>query len=238
MASGLLGCELSSPRVLISISFFTAHCSLLTAYCLLPTAHCLPLTAYRFLIDLSQTVENQVRITRCFNRDREELNRCFEIENAAGDFHDLTESLVRYQPAALRADNLSIVKEDPAGPRAVLQCQSPGLTRILNCLNRVEHADDSQITGESHTLLAGEWSAARRGRIRFQFRMPRAANRFQTRGDRDSIIELFRFQQTVVGCVKVVPFDVKARQRQTMTCSFFRMFMRGRNFAQLFAQAN
>src|ERR1051325_1709784 len=113
MASGLLGCELSSPRVLISISFFTAHRSLLTAYRLLLTVYRSLLTD-RFLIDLSQTVENQVRITRCFNGDREELNRCFEIENAAGDFHDLTESLVRYQPAALRADNLSIVKEDPA----------------------------------------------------------------------------------------------------------------------------
>src|ERR1051326_8939357 len=52
MASGLLGCELSSPPVLISISFFTvtAHCSLLTAYCSLLTAHCLLLTAHCLLL--------------------------------------------------------------------------------------------------------------------------------------------------------------------------------------------
>ena len=68
--------------------------------------------------------------------------------------------------------------------------------------------------------------------------MTRATNRFQTGRDRNAVIKLLRFQQTIVGGIKVVSLDVKAGQRQTMPRRFFRVLMQSGNFAHALAQGN
>ena len=74
------------------------------------------------------------------------------------------------------------------------------------------------------------------GWLGLQFGMPRAPNRFQTRRDRDAMVELLCFQQTIVRGIEIITFDVETRQRQAVARSFLRMFVRRRDFAQALTQ--
>ena len=69
-----------------------------------------------------------------------------------------------------------------------------------------------------------------------QLRMARAADRLQAAGDRDAVVELLCFQQSIVRRVEIVPLNVKTGERQTMPRRFRRVLVRGGDFAQPLAE--
>src|SRR5437667_7150413 len=68
--------------------------------------------------------------------------------------------------------------------------------------------------------------------------MSRAANRIQTRGDRNWIVQSLSLQQTLVRRVEVIPIDVKTGQRQTLARGFVRVLVGRSHIAKALAQWN
>src|SRR5207244_9724689 len=68
------------------------------------------------------------------------------------------------------------------------------------------------------------------------FRMTSSTNGFQPGGNRDPLVELLCFQQTIVGSIEVVALDVETGERQTMTRRLLRLFVRRGDFAHALTQ--
>src|SRR5687767_32775 len=71
---------------------------------------------------------------------------------------------------------------------------------------------------------------------RFEIGAACAAYGFETASDVDSIVELFRFKEPVVGRVEIFALDVETGERQTLPGGFFNLFLRGADLAQAFAK--
>ena len=71
------------------------------------------------LINLPQAIQNQVCISGGFDGYRKAFGRLLKIENASGNFDDLTKGLVSSKAAALRTHDLPFVKKDPSSLRVL-----------------------------------------------------------------------------------------------------------------------
>ena len=70
----------------------------------------------------------------------------------------------------------------------------------------------------------------------FQIRAPCAANRLESARDVDAFVELFGFEEAIVGGVEVFAFDVETGEGEALARRFFALFLRRIDFAQAFAQ--
>src|SRR5262252_5079368 len=68
--------------------------------------------------------------------------------------------------------------------------------------------------------------------------MTRPANRFQSSGDRDSIIKLLGLKQTIMRRIKIIALDIQTGERDAMAGRLFSKLMRLGNFAQSFTQGD
>jgi hypothetical protein len=65
-----------------------------------------------------------------------------------------------------------------------------------------------------------------------QIRAARAADSFESTRDVDAFVELFSFEEAIVGRIEVFAFDVKACKRKTLPGGFFDLFMRRVDLAE------
>ena len=116
----------------------------------------------RFLfIHQPEAVQNQVRVTRRFNRHRKRLRGLLEFKRAGGDFDNLTKGIVSDQLAALCAHDLAVIEKHAPRLRVVPEHQRSRQSRVLDRLNCVEHADGGEVAGECHIGFVLLWRGSR-----------------------------------------------------------------------------
>ena len=187
-----------------------------------------------FLVEDAQSVEDEVGVAEGLDSDRVLVRSLLKLERPAGDFYDSLKTRFTAFPAANSIHDPAVAEHHLALMFFAVESQNSVQPRIFDDLHRVEDADCAEIPGQCEVFLF-EVGLGGRGR-RFEIRAPSATDCFETAGDVDAFVELFGFEQAVVGRVEVFAFDVEARQGETLAGRFFDLFLRRADLAEAFAE--
>jgi hypothetical protein len=141
-----------------------------------------------------------------------------KLKRSARDFNHSLKGFFAAFPTTGSVDDTSVVELHLPFMTFTTESQNAIQSCVFDYLNRIEDADSAEIAGESEMFALEVGFGRGRG---FEVGATRAPNSLQTRRNVYPTIELFGFEEAIVGSIEVFPFDVEAGECQTLPGCLF-----------------